>query len=167
MSSDRLRGLQHRLDAVANPKTRDWWERYLKHVIPFRGVKMAGIRRSLHDWLESESVIVHLTPEAQVDIPLEMLRQQYAEDKLAGILMLQEILIPTGVVDWRRDLPRFASLFDDGFIYDWNTCDWFCVKALDALPGETPIIYGNAVRQALPSSISQSTAMPTLTASLT
>lgn len=133
MSSGRLRGLQDRLDAAANPKTKDWWERYLKHVIPFRGVKMAEIRRSLHSWLEAESIIDHLAPDAQVDVALEMLRQRHAEDKLAGILMIQETLIPSGAVDWRRDLSRFASLFDDGFIYNWNTCDWFCVKALGAV----------------------------------
>ncbi len=133
MTPNELSGLQDRLDAAANPKTKDWWERYLKHVIPFRGVKMADIRRALHDWLHAEAATKQLPPEAQVGIALEMLRQDYAEDKLAGILILQEVLIPDGAVDWKRDLPRFAALFRDGFIYDWNTCDWFCLKVLGLL----------------------------------
>ena len=133
MNAYGLRRLQERLDAAANPKTKDWWERYLKRVIPFRGAKMADIRRALHDWLEAEAITARLTLGAQVDIALELLRQDHAEDKLAGTLMLQETLIPAGAVDWRRDLPRFAALFNEGYIYDWNTCDWFCVKALDAL----------------------------------
>jgi 3-methyladenine DNA glycosylase AlkD len=28
---------------------------------------------------------------------------------------------------------RFARLFTDGLIYDWNACDWFCVKVLGPL----------------------------------
>ena len=127
-----LRPLQDALDAAANAKTKDWWERYLKHVIPFRGAKMADIRRALHGWLDADAIAA-VPPQAQVDIALELLRQRHAEDKLAGILLLQETLIPVGAVQWRRDLPRFAALFRDGDIYDWNTCDWFCVKALDAL----------------------------------
>lgn len=133
MTENTLRHLQKRLNDASDTKTKDWWERYLKHVIPFRGVKTAGIRRALHDWLEAEAIAVRLTPASQVGVALELLRQDHAEDKLAGILMLQEALIPAGAVDWQRDLPQFASLFDDGYIYDWNTCDWFCVKALDAL----------------------------------
>jgi FAD/FMN-containing dehydrogenase len=34
-----------------------------------------------------------------------------------------EILLPAGEVNWPDDLPRFAELFQQGFIYDWNTCD--------------------------------------------
>jgi hypothetical protein len=37
--------LQTRLEENANPKTKTCWEQYLKHVIPFRGVKMAYMGR--------------------------------------------------------------------------------------------------------------------------
>src|SRR3712207_8372132 len=56
-----------------------------------------------------------------------------SEDKLAGVLFLQEILLPAGALDWRSDLPRIARLFDEGYIRDWSTCDWFCVKVLGPL----------------------------------
>lgn len=121
------------LHADANPSTKDWWERYLKHTISFRGVKMSDIRRALRTWLREEAITTHLPPPIQVDTALQLLRQKHAEDKLAGILMLQETLIPNGAVDWRRDLPRLAALFEDGYIYDWNTCDWLCIKALGPL----------------------------------
>ena len=51
--------LQQRLENKANPQTKIWWERYLKHVIPFRGVPMADIRAALHSWLKDEAA--HLT----------------------------------------------------------------------------------------------------------
>lgn len=50
------------------------------------------------------------------------------------------MLLPEKAIGWRTDLPRFAHLFQDGYIYDWNTCDWFCVKVLGPLAeqqGET------------------------------
>jgi 3-methyladenine DNA glycosylase AlkD len=61
------------------------------------------------------------------------MQERYAEDKLAGILYLGEVLLPEGALDWPEDVPRFAAVFQDGHIYDWNTCDWFCVKVLGPL----------------------------------
>jgi 3-methyladenine DNA glycosylase AlkD len=68
-----------------------------------------------------------------VDLALALFDGEYTEEKLAGILFLQEILSPTGALRWKRDLPRFAAFFDDGKIHDWNVCDWFCVKVLGPL----------------------------------
>jgi hypothetical protein len=42
--------LQQQLNQRADPKTRAWWEGYLKHVIPFCGAKMADICAALHQW---------------------------------------------------------------------------------------------------------------------
>jgi 3-methyladenine DNA glycosylase AlkD len=56
--------------------------------------------------------------------------RRHTEEKLAGTLFLQEILLPSGVIKCERDIDRFAVLFTHGRIYDWNICDWFCVKVL-------------------------------------
>ncbi len=125
--------LQQRLESRANPKTKAWWESYLRQAIPFRGVKMADIRTALHAWLEDEAIQTELPAENRKDLALSLIRETYAEDKLAGILLLQEVLLPAGAIDWQRDLPRFAALFQDGSIYEWNTCDWFCVRVLGPL----------------------------------
>jgi 3-methyladenine DNA glycosylase AlkD len=125
--------LQSRLDEAASPKTKDWWERYLKGAIAFRGVKMGDVRAAVHAWFETERVSESLSRREQVDLALSLFLLSYAEDKIAGILYLQEILLPAGAIDWRVDLPRFAQLFDEGWIADWNTCDWFCVKVLGPL----------------------------------
>ncbi len=68
-----------------------------------------------------------------MDLALALFEGAYTEDKLAGTLFLQEILLPAGALLWQRDLDRFSALFDTGLIYDWNVCDWFCVKVLGPL----------------------------------
>ena len=52
-----IAALQQQLDLHADPKTKAWWEGYLKHVIPFRGVKMADIRAVLHQWVRDEGIV--------------------------------------------------------------------------------------------------------------
>jgi 3-methyladenine DNA glycosylase AlkD len=124
--------LQAQLQLRADPKTKAWWESYLKHVIPFRGVRMADIRAVLHQWVREQG-IDRLPVAQQKELALALIRLDYTEDKLAGILFLQEILLPAAAIQWTDDLPRFADLFRQGFIYDWNTCDWFCVRVLGPL----------------------------------
>ena len=116
--------LQARLAARAQPSTKEWWERYLKHVISFRGVPMAGIRAEVNAWV----------PDAgRVELALELLRQPLAEDKLAGVLVLAEHVVPSGSPPGAVLLPPLAELFEAGHVADWNTCDWLCVKVLHGL----------------------------------
>jgi len=133
MYSAEIEALQQQLQQKAEPKTKDWWEAYMKHVIPFRGVKMPVIRTELHRWYTDTGIESRLNREAQKELALTLFQQKYAEDKLAGILFLQEILLPAEAIVWPEDVPRFAALFTDQWIYDWNICDWFCVKVLGPL----------------------------------
>jgi 3-methyladenine DNA glycosylase AlkD len=112
------------LDARANAKSREWWERYLKGAVPFRGVKMAGVRATIHALWHDER-LGERPQGAQIDLALALFESRYAEDKLAGVLALSEILLPALTVD---DVPRLASAF--AHVDDWGTCDWYCVKAL-------------------------------------
>jgi len=66
-------------------------------------------------------------------VALALLRRPVAEDKLAGILIFQELLLPAEVTDWRSDLAALELVFDEGHIWDWNTCDWLCVRVLGPL----------------------------------
>ncbi len=125
--------LQVRLNAHATAATREWWTRYLRGAASFRGVKMGDVRMAVHAWFEEEQLSEHLSVGRQKDLALMLFEEDYAEDKLAGILFLQEILLRAGELDCRSDLPRFARLFDQGYIHDWNVCDWFCVKVLGPL----------------------------------
>ena len=131
MLDDAIASIQQQLEQRAQAETKDWWERYLKGAIDFRGVKMAGIRQSVHAWHAEEGS--SWTAPRLRELAIGLIRCDLAEDKLAGILMLQEILLPSGAVPWRTELRRWARLFDDGSIADWNTCDWFCVRVLGPL----------------------------------
>jgi 3-methyladenine DNA glycosylase AlkD len=125
--------LQLRLNARATAATREWWTKYLRGAASFRGVKMGDVRSAVHAWFAEERLGDHLSGGRQKDLALMLLQEGYTEDKLAGVLFLQEILLPAGALDWRSDLLRFARLFDGGYIRDWNVCDWFCVKVLGPL----------------------------------
>ena len=131
-AEERILLLQKGLDRKADAACKEWWEGYLKNVISFRGVKIADIRAVMHMWI-SDHHVDQLTVARQRDLALRLIRQTFSEDKMAGILFLQEVLVPNHAIRYKGDLSRFASLFTDGHIFDWNTCDWFCVKVLGPL----------------------------------
>jgi len=138
--------LQRSLQEQADPKTKAWWENYVKGSAPFLGVKMAVVRRLVHQW-HRENIADTFTLPAQVDLACALFQEEHTEDKLAGTLYLQEILLPAGALNWQRDLDRFAALFDDGWIYDWNVCDWFCVKVLGPLIEEDGLACADHIAQ--------------------
>jgi 3-methyladenine DNA glycosylase AlkD len=121
--ADRLLEL---LRGRSSQSTADWWNRYLKGAIEFIGVPMDGIRRSVRTWIE-------VVPETEREAAaLALLEHPVAEMKLAGILVLQEHLLPSGA-DSKTLLSDLATRFDAGDIADWNTTDWLCVRVLGPL----------------------------------
>lgn len=113
------------LDLRADPATREWWERYLKGALPFRGVKMAGIREVAR--LVAPEALSRPDP---VGFALAQFKGRFSEDKIVGVLLLAEHLM------YRLDagaVPRLAEPFERGWIDDWSTCDWYCVKVLGNL----------------------------------
>lgn len=120
--------LARRLDAASSAKSRAFWEKYLKGAIPFRGVPMGEIRRAVHGWWESSPNRLPLA--RQKSLALQLFQGRFCEDKLAGTLLLHEILLSELTL---RDVRRLGEVFDRGLIADWNTCDWFCVKVLGSL----------------------------------
>jgi 3-methyladenine DNA glycosylase AlkD len=129
MKSDKelIQLLQATLDRAASQKTRAWWERYLKYTIPFRGVGIPRIRDLLAAWRD-ETGIAKMPKEDQLRVALALFGERTAEDKLAGILFLQYYLYDK--FPWRMLLGKYATLFSRNLIFDWNTCDWFCVRVL-------------------------------------
>lgn len=125
-----IRDLQARLDSVANEKIKNWWEKYMRYVSPFRGVNLVVIREQLRNWYMAHG-LAELPTETQFDLALALFEPVYDEDKLAGVLFIEEFLVSK--LDCAWSLPRFAALFTDGKITDWNICDWFCVRVLAGL----------------------------------
>jgi 3-methyladenine DNA glycosylase AlkD len=128
-----IEGLQLRLNAHATAATREWWTKYLRGTASFRGVKMEDVRKVVHTWFNEERLEERLSVGQEKDLALMLLEEDCTEDKLAGVLFLREIFLPAGGLDWHSALPRFARLFDQGYIRDWSICDWFCVKVLGPL----------------------------------
>lgn len=58
---------------------------------------------------------------AQMRMALRLFESSVGEDKLAGILFLQEYLYDQ--FEWRALLPKYERLYAKGLIFDWNTCE--------------------------------------------
>ena len=134
--------LQHALDGSSSGATKAWWERYLKGAIEFRGVGIPQIRSVLAAW-RSDSGVGYWPLADQFALALRLFEEPMAEDKLAGVLFLQEYLYDR--MPWRTSLRHYSSLFERRLIADWNTCDWFCVRVL----GPTIATHGSACATAI------------------
>lgn len=120
--------LQEALQQHADPARRAWWTRYLKGTAAFRGVTMQQVRAEVRAWVAQGAGPAE--PPAQVEAALALLAEPLTEDKLAGVLLLTEHVLPTGAISSAVLLPRLAEVFDAGHLADWNSVDWLSVKAL-------------------------------------
>jgi len=122
---------QQILQTNADHSKKEWWENYMKNTIRFRGVGIPTIRKLLREWyiqqqLHEEEI------EDQFIFAKDFLSQPIAEDKLTGILILQDFVAPKTKCE--KMICNVEDVFNRNFIYDWNTCDWMSVKVL------TPIV---------------------------
>jgi 3-methyladenine DNA glycosylase AlkD len=122
--------LKSQLAEIADDQKKLWWENYVKHDTKFRGVGIPDIREKLKEWYQNESVD-KLPLNKQLDLALSFFAEEYSEDKIVGILFLQIYLYDK--FDYRVLLPKFEKIFKKKYIYDWNICDWFCVRVLGAM----------------------------------
>jgi len=122
----------HRL-LIANSsrKKKEWWEKYLRNSISFIGVGIPEIRSLLKAWY-NDNHIESLSLDVQLSIAKKFIEKTFTEDKLAGILFIQLYLLKRE--NYKSIVLLIEKLFDDKKIFDWNTCDWMCVRLL------TPII---------------------------
>ena len=98
----------------------------MKGAIPFRGVPMAGIRKVVHDvW--AEKGLAQLSVADRIEVALTQFQGRYSEDKVAGVLMLGELILEDLETD---DVIHLARPFENELIWEWSTCDWYCVKVL-------------------------------------
>ena len=121
-----INSLQTSMQDIAILKKKLWWEKYMRNVIFFRGVGIPSIRELQKSWYKEH--LETLSYEEQIEIALEFLRCELAEDKLAGILLFQNYLYDK--MPYTYMLEQYKKIFDEKLIYDWNICDWFCVRVL-------------------------------------
>ncbi|MDE0473611.1 MAG: DNA alkylation repair protein [Gammaproteobacteria bacterium] len=122
--------LQGRLDAVADPATKTWFENYLKHAIRYRGVKTPVVTRIVAEW-RGEHGLERLPDDDQLALARSLIEERLAEDKFAGILYMQRYLVRRLQPD--RFLAVAEGLFAEGAFFDWSTSDWFSVRVLGPL----------------------------------
>jgi 3-methyladenine DNA glycosylase AlkD len=124
-----LAALNARLEGLATERSRSFWQAYMREVLPFRGVPMASIREAVHAWWRDDGP-GRLSVPAQKRLAFALFEGPFGEDRLAGTLALQELLLPALTLE---DLGPIGALFERGRVADWNSCDWLCVKVLGAL----------------------------------
>lgn len=124
--------LQARLDKVADPGTKAWFESYLKQVIAYRGVKTPVVTRIVAAW-RRDHALSRLPDRGQLELATSLIRQDHAEDKFAGTLYIQKFLLHC--VDAQAILAAAEDLFAARAVFDWSTCDWFSVRVLGPLIG--------------------------------
>lgn len=129
-NKDKIRRLQIHLSQNAISKKRDWWEKYMKHVIKFRGIGIPDIRRLVADWYREERLDL-LAQDLRLQLATDLFLESFAEDKLAAIILLQDYLIDG--VDWQQLHENLEHLFLKKAVFDWNTCDWLCVRVTGPL----------------------------------
>jgi 3-methyladenine DNA glycosylase AlkD len=92
---------------------------------------MSTTRRIALDWWRSSA---HASPVGEA---LALGHHPITEVKLAGVSILDRILIPEGAADTSH-LAQMRFAMRDGAFDDWNTCDWFCIKVLHQLMINSP-----------------------------
>jgi len=106
-----------------------WQENYVKHNTRAYGVGIPIIRKIVKK-AEKEYTISRLPDETQIAILDSLMKHNYTEPKLAAILYMQ--------LFWKQDFPTrtlnvISNWFDQHWIFDWNICDWLCVRVLSPL----------------------------------
>jgi len=117
----------------------DWWNRYLKGVIPFLGLGIPEIRKLLLDLNQSEK-LDQLALNKQVGLVNGLMKGRFAEEKLAAILYVQ--LFWLGKMKNMFLVNLISDWFDERYILDWNTADWLCVRLLTPMinTGDSQVI---------------------------
>ena len=126
--------MNHHRDTIArelrlrgNPAKAEWWNTYMRGVIPFYGVGIPEIRNTLRAMDQKEG-LSRLPMNRQVGIVNGLIKGIFAEEKLAAILYLQLFWLEQQRNEFILNL--VSDWFDDRYIGDWNTTDWLCVKVL-------------------------------------
>lgn len=129
VSIDPVADLRVRLSREPTEQARAFWSRYLKGVGTFHGVPMARVRVLVKAWWTDHGLDLHPASVGK-RVAIALIEQAMVEEKLAGILVLQDLL---GSQLRATDLQEFARLFAAGHLAEWNVVDWFVMKVLVTL----------------------------------
>lgn len=111
-----------------NNGSKEFWTKYLKNEIEFIGVGIPKIRDIVNKVINSHNT---LSGNDYFYIAYDLMKSKISEDKLSSIILLQECANKINHVNLISFIDR---IFTEKLIFEWNTCDWLCVRLL------TPVI---------------------------
>lgn len=126
--------IQQELKKYPDAKKAKWLENYFKHSIKSLGVGIPQIRSIVQN-VYKQNKVDELSLSVQKEFLDELMENDYTENKLAAIIYAQLYLKD---VDVKLQLSMISNWFDSKWIYDWNVCDWLCVRLLSPLIDNYP-----------------------------
>ena len=115
------------LNEFQDTKKAAWLENYVKHDIKALGVGIPNTRKVIRG---KQEFILTYSLEVQQEILDDLMCDLYTESKLAAILFVQDHWADKNMV---FKLKMIEKWFDEDWIYDWNVCDWLCVRLLSPM----------------------------------
>ena len=132
-----IKKLQKQLQKNSDKKTKDWFNNYLKGAVEYRGIKTPKVTKLLSSWV-SDYDLLSLSLKEQLNICDKLMNEPFAEDKFAGIIFIQKYLLKSTEPD--KIIKFLDKCFQNGYLYDWSTTDWCCVRVID------PLIVANGMK---------------------
>lgn len=126
--------IRQRIELLKDEEKGKWLENYVKHNIKSIGVGIPEIRVAILA-LEKEVKYFSLDFQKQSDLLNDLMKQEITEFKLAAIVFAQ---LNADKYNPKKLLQLISDWFDNGWITDWNVCDWLCVRLL------TPLVNNHA-----------------------
>jgi len=122
------------IQLLADTDKAQWQENYVKHNTKAYGVGIPIIRKIVKQ-AEKDFGIHKLPDETQIAVLDSLMQHTHTEPKLAAILFIQFF--------WKQDFPKrtldvISNWFDQHWIFDWNICDWLCVRVLSPMVDKKP-----------------------------
>jgi 3-methyladenine DNA glycosylase AlkD len=115
------------LHAAGDPGKKQWWENYMRGAIPFIGVGIPEIRILLRQHYR-EFGLAETSLDDRIALFHRLIDGSVSEEKLAAILLVQNFIGPA--MGWRGIVRESEKVFGRRAIFDWNVCDWYCLRLL-------------------------------------
>ena len=126
--------IQNILIEQSNTDKARWLENYVKHNIKSKGVGIPAIRKIIKDEV-SDHNLLESGIEKQNIILDDLMGHSHTEEKIASIIFMQ---LYWNNIDVQKQMKVISNWFDKKWIFDWNVCDWLCVRVLTPLLDSYP-----------------------------
>ena len=132
--SESAKHIVEEIKQLQNAEKAKWLENYVKHDIKSFGVGIPEIREIVKIF-EKENQISNQQISLQIKFLDDLMGNEFTEPKLAAIIFIQ--------LYWKTNKPTetlqlTSKWLENGWITDWNVCDWLCVRLLSPLVDKEP-----------------------------